>query len=174
MQKIASAGCAISEFPLGTMPNRENFPRRNRLISGLALGVLVVEATLQSGSLITANYALEQNKEVFAVPGNITSSNSEGTNRLIQQGAKAVTGSTDIVEELAPLLRGFIRTEQRQRTAISAEEEKICSTLSSEARHVDLVSREAELPVSKVLDLLLALELKGVVRQSSGKRFYLA
>jgi DNA processing protein len=174
MQKIATAGCAISEFPLGTMPNRENFPRRNRLISGLSLGVLVVEATLKSGSLITANYALEQNKEVFAVPGNITSSNSEGTNRLIRQGAKVVTGTTDIIEELAPLLRGFIRMQHRQTAAISAEEEKICSALSSEARHIDLVSRETELPVSKVLDLLLSLELKGVVRQSSGKRFYLA
>jgi DNA processing protein len=174
MQKIAAAGCAISEFPLGTMPNRENFPRRNRLISGLSLGVLVVEATLKSGSLITANYALEQNKEVFAVPGNITSSNSEGTNRLIRQGAKVVTGTTDIIEELAPLLRGFIRMQHRQTAAISAEEEKICSALSSEARHIDLVSRETELPVSKVLDLLLSLELKGVVRQSSGKRFYLA
>jgi DNA processing protein len=174
MQQIAAAGCAISEFPLGTMPNRENFPRRNRVISGLALGVLVVEATPQSGSLITAQYALEQNREVFAVPGNITSSNSEGTNRLIRQGAKIVTGTADIIEELAPLLRGFIRMQHRQTTAISAEEERICSTLSSEARHIDLVSRETQLPVSKVLDLLLSLELKGVVRQSSGKRFYLA
>jgi DNA processing protein len=174
LQKIAAEGCAISEFPLGTIPNRENFPRRNRLISGLALGVLVVEATLQSGSLITANYALEQNKEVFAVPGTITSSNSEGTNRLIQQGAKIVTRTTDIIEELAPLLRGFIRMHHRQTAALSADEEMICRALSSEARHIDLVSRETQLPMSKVLDLLLSLELKGIVRQSSGKRFYLA
>jgi DNA processing protein len=174
MEKIAGAGCAMSEFPPGTMPNRENFPRRNRLISGLALGVLVVEATLDSGSLITENYALEQNKEVFAVPGNITSSNSDGTNSLIKQGAKLVTEAKDIVEELAPLLRGSIRMQHREAAAISADEERICSALSREARHIDLVSRQADLPVSTVLDLLLSLELKGVVRQSGGKRFYLA
>jgi DNA processing protein len=174
MEKIVCAGCAISEFPPGTMPNRENFPRRNRLISGLALGVLVVEATLESGSLITANYALEQNKDVFAVPGNITSVNSEGTNRLIKQGARPVTETTDIIEELAPLLRGFIRMQHGQTAALSAEEESICNALTQEARHIDLVSRETKLPVNKVLDLLLSLELKGVVRQSSGKRFYLA
>jgi DNA processing protein len=174
MEKIADAGCAISEFPPGTMPNRENFPRRNRLISGLAMGVLVVEATPESGSLITANYALEQNKEVFAVPGNITSANSEGTNRLIKEGAKAVTETGDIIEELAPLLRGFIKMQQRQAVSLPDEEERICSALTREARHVDPVSRETGLPVNRVLDLLLSLELKGVVRQSGGKRFYLA
>ncbi len=174
VERVAASGCAISEFPPGTMPNRENFPRRNRLISGLSLGVLVVEATLESGSLITANYALEQNKEVFAVPGNVTSPNSDGTNRLIKQGARIVTGTQDIIEELAPLLRGFIKMQHRQTTPLSQEEEKICNTLAREPRHIDPVSRETGLTVSRVLDLLLSLELKGVVRQTSGKRFYLA
>lgn len=175
MEKIVLSGCAISEFPPGTMPNRENFPRRNRLISGLSLGVLVVEATSDSGSLITANYALEQNKEVFAVPGQITSRNSEGTNGLIKQGAKVVSVSEDIIEELAPVLRGFIRKNDcRPPAEISEEEGRMCGFLAREPKHVDLLSRESGLPVHLILNLLLSLELKGVVRQSNGKRFYLA
>jgi DNA processing protein len=174
MEKIPESGCVISEFPPGTPPNKENFPRRNRLISGLSLGVLVIEATVESGSLITAEYAIEQNREVFAVPGNITSSNSEGTNRLIRQGAKMVLASDDIIEELAPMLKGFIRAEKRKVVDLSKDEDMLCNILSGEPKHIDLLSREAVLPANKVLDVLLSLELKGVVRQSSGKRFYLA
>ncbi len=174
MEKITLSGCAVSEFPPGTMPSRENFPRRNRLISGLSLGVLVVEATSQSGSLITANYALEQNKEIFAVPGQITSRNSDGTNGLIRQGAKVVLGADDIIEELAPVLRGFIRkSDCRPPVEISEDEGRICGLLTREPKHIDLLSRESALPVHTVLNLLLSLELKGVVRQSNGKRFYL-
>lgn len=174
MDKIVCSGCVISEFPPGTLPNKENFPRRNRLISGLSLGVLVVEAASDSGSLITANYALEQNKEVFAVPGNITSGNSEGTNSLIKQGAKIVLETNDIIEELAPVLKGFIRTKDRQSIDISEEEGKLCNILTREPRHIDLLSRETDLPVHTILDLMLSLELKGVVRQTGGKRFYLS
>jgi DNA processing protein len=173
-EKIASSGCVISEFLPGTLPSKENFPRRNRLISGLSLGVLVVEATAVSGSLITANYALEQNKEVFAVPGNITSGNSEGTNRLIKQGAKLVTSADDILEELAPMLRGFIKTKIRNAAVLLEEESGFCNFLTREPKHIDMISREAGLPVNKVLNLLLQLELKGIVRQSDGKRFYIA
>lgn len=174
LEKITLSGCAVSEFPPGTMPSRENFPRRNRLISGLSLGVLVVEATSQSGSLITANYALEQNKEIFAVPGQITSRNSDGTNGLIRQGAKVVLGADDIIEELAPVLRGFIRkSDCRSPVEISEDEGRICGFLTREPKHIDLLSRESALPVHAVLNLLLSLELKGVVRQSNGKRFYL-
>jgi DNA processing protein len=174
MEKIIFSGCTVSEFPPGTMPNRENFPRRNRLISGLSLGVLVVEATSDSGSLITANFALEQNKEIFAVPGQITSRNSDGTNGLIKQGAKVVLAADDIIEELAPVLRGFIRkSDCRPPVEISEEEGRICGFLTREPKHVDLISRESGLPVHTTLNLLLSLELKGIVRQSSGKRFYL-
>jgi DNA processing protein len=174
MEKIASAGCALSEFPPGTMPSKENFPRRNRLISGLSLGVLVVEATTDSGSLITANYAVEQNKEVFAVPGCITSRNSDGTNGLIRQGAKIVLGAADIIEELAPMLRGFIgRSGLRPDAEVSEEESRMCGFLTREPKHIDLLSRESELPVHAILNLLLSLELKGLVRQAGGKRFYL-
>jgi DNA processing protein len=174
MEKISASGCVISEFPTGTMPLRENFPRRNRLISGLSLGVLVVEATSDSGSLITARYAVEQNKEVFAVPGSITSANSEGTNRLIKQGAKIVTDTNDIIEELAPVLKGFIRMKNRQAPDMSDEERRLCTILTGEPKHIDLLSREAALPAQKALGILLSLELKGVVRQSNGKRFYLS
>jgi DNA processing protein len=173
MEKIAGAGCVISEFPPGTMPNRENFPRRNRLISGLSLGVLVVEAAADSGSLITAAYAAEQNKEIFAVPGSIFSENSEGTNGLIRQGAKVVLRTDDIIEELAPVLRGFMKMRSENTAEISPEEGVLCAALTREPRHVDVVSREATLPVHKTLELLLSLELKGLVRQTNGKRFYL-
>ena len=175
MERIAASGCVMSEFPPGTMPLKENFPRRNRLISGLSLGVLVVEATADSGSLITASYALDQNKEVFAVPGNITSENSVGTNALIRQGAKMVLTAEDIVEELTPMLRGFIKRKHgMQPVQLSDEEGKVCHCLTGEPKHVDMLSREVALPVHAILDILLSLELKGVVRQSGGKRFYLS
>ncbi|MBI5101102.1 MAG: DNA-protecting protein DprA [Nitrospirae bacterium] len=172
--KIAESGCALSEFLPGTLPNKENFPRRNRLISGLSMGVLVVEAAESSGSLITARFAVEQNKEVFAVPGNITSLNSEGTNSLIKQGAKLVLETRDVIEELAPVLKGFIKAENRLKAALSEDENRVCSNLSREPKHVDSLSREVKIPVHKMLELLLSLELKGVVRQSGGKRFYLS
>ncbi len=173
-ERIAYSGSVISEFLPGTLPNKENFPRRNRLISGLSLGILVVEATDNSGSLITAGYALEQNKEVFAVPGNITSRNSEGTNKLIKQGAKIVLKTDDIIEELAPVLKGYIRIKQKECSLLIGEESSLCTVLSREPKHVDLISRESGLSVNQLLNLLLSLELKGIVKQASGKRFYIA
>lgn len=174
MERIAASGCVISEFPPGTEPNRENFPRRNRLISGLSLGVLVIEATQDSGSLITANYALEQNREVFAVPGSIHSPSSKGTNELIKKGARLVQDSNDIIEELTPMLKGFIKKAKGGLTAeLTDEERRLCEILSGEPIHIDTISREFLLPSSRTLALLLNLELKGVVRQEEGKRFYL-
>ncbi|MEW6569805.1 MAG: DNA-processing protein DprA [Nitrospirota bacterium] len=174
MEKITYSGCVLSEFTPGTPPDKENFPRRNRIISGLCLGVLVVEATSDSGSLITAAYALDQNREVFAVPGSITSANSEGTNKLIRRGAILTRNAEDIIKELAPALKGFIRYREKVKMEISEEERELCTHLSGEPKQIDSISRESGLPTSRALAILLELELKGAVRQTSGKRFYLA
>ncbi len=174
MDKTISSGCVISEFPPGTPPDRENFPRRNRIISGLSLGVLVIEATSDCGSLITAGYALEQGREVFAVPGNITSPSSEGTNELIKRGATLTRKADDIVEELAPVLRGFIRSREKSKIEVTDEEKNLCNFLSGEPKHIDIISRESGLPTSKVLELLLGLELKGAIKQTAGNRFLLS
>ncbi|NTU42191.1 MAG: DNA-processing protein DprA, partial [Nitrospirales bacterium] len=159
----------------------ENFPKRNRLISGLSLGVVVTEATRDSGSLITARCALEQGREVFAVPGNILSRSSDGTNDLIKRGARLIQKTGDIIEELAPLLKGFMAETRKNekvgvspRLEINEEEKAICNTLGHEPRHIDLIARETGMPLSRLLSLLLDLEIKGIVRQAEGKRFYLA
>ena len=173
MERITDSGYVASEFPLGTKPNRENFPRRNRLISGLALGVVVIEAAAGSGALITADFALEQNREVFAVPGNVTSPNSAGTNELIKRGAKLIRNSDDILEELSPMLKGFVKARTKESTEITDDEKRLCDILTGEPMHIDALSRELSLPPAKALTLLLNLELKGIARQAEGKRFYL-
>jgi len=174
MERIAESGSVISEFPPGTPPDKENFPRRNRIISGLALGVLVVEATADSGALITARYAIDQGREVFAVPGNVTSLLSAGTNELIRRGATLIRDSRDIVEELRPVIKGFIRDTVRASIGVTEAEKGLCRFLSGEPKQVDDISRESGLPASKVLGVLLGLEMKGAVKQITGKRFYLS
>jgi DNA processing protein len=173
MERITASGYVVSEFPWGTEPNKENFPKRNRLISGLSMGVVVVEAAAGSGALITAGTALEQNREVFAVPGNITSPNSAGTNELIKRGAKLIRKADDIVEELAPMLRGFVKEKEGLKVDITEEEKKLCDILTGEPVHVDMLSRELSLSPAAALTTLLSLEIKGIVRQADGKRFYL-
>jgi DNA processing protein len=183
LKSLTHSGCVISEFPMGTPPNKEHFPRRNRLISGLSSGVLVVEAAVESGSLITAQYALEQGKEVFAVPGNITSKTSEGTNALIQSGAKLVQRVEDILEELPHHFRERlalsgktahdVRDRMSHGLAFSDEEKAICTVLSSDPKHIDSLVRETNIPAARLLGILLSLEMKGIVRQAEGKRFHL-
>jgi DNA processing protein len=174
MEHIAGSGCLISEFVPGTLPERENFPRRNRIISGLSMGVLVIEAARNSGALITAHYALEYGRDVFAVPGNITSHNSYGTNDLIRRGAILTRSADDIIRELAPVLKGFIKSKEKVTREITEEEQKLCVFLSGTPKQVDSISRDSGLPTPRVLGMLLGLELKGAVKQITGKRFYLA
>lgn len=175
MEAIESQGTVISEFPFGTRPNKENFPRRNRIISALSMGVIVVEATLDSGSLITVGYALEQGKEVFAVPGSVNSKNAKGTNELIKNGARLIETAGDVIEELRYQLTGILREEKQSVPDIdmSADEKTLYDLLSSEPKHIDTITRELNITSGKALSVLLNLELKGVVGQAVGKHFYL-
>jgi DNA processing protein len=177
MRAIESSGAVISEFPLGTPPNKENFPRRNRIISALSFGVVVVEAARDSGSLITAAYALDQGREVFAVPGNITSGNSRGTNDLIKKGAKLVESAEEVIEELRPQLKGVLREDAavpgKSLPEMTDDEKALYQYLDSEPKHIDTITREKSMTTGKALSLLLNLELKGVIRQTEGKRFSL-
>lgn len=170
--KIAESGVVLTEFPFSTPPEGVNFPSRNRVISGLSLGVVIIEASSDSGSLITASSALDQGREVFAVPGNITSRTSQGTNNLIKRGAKLVEGVDDILEEVLPQIEK--QKPKAIRPELTVEEEPIYNLLSYEPKHIDTITRESNLPSSKALSLLLNMELKGAIRQLPGKTFTVA
>jgi DNA processing protein len=162
---IMENGALLSEYPLGTKPRAENFPRRNRILSGLSLGVLVTEAGEGSGAMITAADALEQDREVFAVPGSILSPASGGTNRLIQKGeAKLVQRYTDILEELN-LMAVERQIEMREILPESETEAVLLKQLSAEPAHIDEVCRKSGLPAATVSGTLAMMELKGMVRQ---------
>jgi len=179
MKEITDKGAVISEYLPGTPPAPFNFPARNRIISGTSLGVVVVEANNRSGSLITAHFALDQGREVFAVPGNVGSLNSIGTNKLIKDGAKMVTGIDDILEELkiyknaknnnysVPGNTGWIVD------TLDSEEKKILECLFLESMHMDLIVRKTGLCIQNVNSMLVMMELKGMVEQMPGKIFRL-
>jgi len=172
--KIIEQGAVLSEFPMGSPPEGGHFPKRNRIISGLSMGVVVVEAGPDSGSLITANFALEQGREVFAIPGNVGAGGSRGTNRLIKDGAKLVESSEDILEEILPQWkREKERIEEvKPRGPELSEEEKILYEMLGETPlHIDAMIRESKFEPGKVSSLLLDLELKGVISQWPGKCF---
>jgi DNA processing protein len=173
-RRISENGAVISELPVGTRPMAFNFPARNRLISGLSLGVVVVEATEKSGSLITAALALEQGREVFAVPGEAGASRSRGAHQLIRQGAKLVESVNDIIEEIAPQLvqrTGSLPVPRARTLPTNAGENtrKILILLQDNPLHVDQVIERSGLPAAQVLGILLDLELQGFIRQSPGK-----
>jgi len=186
--EIAGSGAVLTEFAPGTAPFATNFPRRNRIISGLALGVVVVEAAEDSGSLITARLALEQGREVFAVPGPIDAPTSRGPHGLLKQGAKLVETVDDIVEELlsqletmrTPLSQDFVATGAGRRRPfapkppdLSPEEQVVLRVIGREPRHLDDLTEQSRLPAAEVTRILLGLELKALVHQLPGQQYCL-
>jgi DNA processing protein len=172
-RRVMQQGALVSEYPLGTRPKPDNFPRRNRIMSGISLGVLVIEAGETSGALITANMALEQNREVLAVPGSILSPASRGTNHLIQEGAKLVRSYRDILEELN-LTAVAQQIEMKEIIPESDTEALLLKQLSGEPTHIDEVCRSSGLPVSTVSSTLAIMELKGLVRAVGAMKYVLA
>ena len=179
-EQICEKGALVSEFPMDTPPYRFNFPRRNRVICGLSLGVLVVEASERSGSLITASFSLDENRELFAIPGQADSRTSMGTNNLIKQGAKLVEDVDDIIIEIENSLRykNIPKKKTEQSIAIpdsvlTDDEKRIKSFLSYEPLYIDELARKSNMSVSKINSLLLSLELKNVIKELPGKNFVL-
>jgi len=186
---VEGGGAIVSELPLGTQPLAENFPTRNRILSGLCLGVVIVEAAEKSGSLITARMALEQNRQVFAVPGSPLTGKTRGSNRLIRDGAKLVECVEDVIEEIAPQMTGFRKEPEKSAESLnnlevaspsnfaqaSDEDRVILRQLKQGAKlHVDSLIEASGLTPQAVLRLLLELELRGLVAQHPGKLFSLA
>jgi DNA processing protein len=175
---IVAAGAVVSQFPMGTPPLPYHFPARNRVIAGLTLGTVVVEAAARSGSLITARCAGELGREVYAVPGSVSSPGSQGTHALIQDGAKLVQGWEDVVAEWPPEWRRALRAAGAPAPAAGVEagtmeprERAILALLGDEPVAVDVVVAETGLPASQVSSGLTALELLGLARRVGGQRF---
>jgi DNA processing protein len=162
--RIIENGALISDYPLGTPPEGPNFPPRNRIISGLSLGTIVVEAGLRSGALITSDFALEQGRDVFAVPGNILSPASAGCNRLLRDGAALVSEVRDILETLQ-LVQVTEKQSAREILPENATEAALWAELSAEPSHLDDIARKTSLPVELVSSTLVMMELKGMTRQ---------
>jgi DNA processing protein len=167
---ISEGSLLISEFPLGTIPLKHNFPMRNRIIAGLSLATIVTEAAIRSGALITAREAMEQGREVFALPGNIFSPVSEGPHKLLSQGANLVTKSDDILEALDfKRLSSYISNVKP--AAESPSEEKILTALSREALHIDELKRLSGLDISLLSSTLILLEIRGAIRNLGANRY---
>lgn len=167
-EKIIEQGALISEFPLGTLPHKYNFPRRNRIISGLSLGVLVVEGGIKSGAMITAHFALEQGREVFAIPGAINREKSEGPNSLIKEGAKIVTRIEDLLEELPFWAK---KVEKKKRDNIPDRYREIIDFLKDDPKTIDQISSRFNIGLSELSFLLIDLESKKEVESVGGGKF---
>ncbi len=166
-------GAVLSEYPLDTKPQGKNFPARNRIISGLSLGTIVVEGAIKSGAMITAKYAVEQDREVFAVPGFVNSPASAGPNRLIQQGAKLITCVEDVLEEIQ-VEQAVHQQAFQMALPESAEEAALLPVLSREPQHVDVLALQSKLPSRQVSSTLTLLELKGMVQHVGGMKYVIA
>lgn len=171
--EIAEKGVIISEYPLGSKPDAQNFPKRNRIISGLSLGCIVVETALSGGAMQTAAFSLDQNREVFALPGNLGVRQSEGTNMLIQKGeAKLVRNGEDVLVELELKLKPVIgKNIPKPQVGLNLFEEKILTSLQEEPLHIDNISSLTAMATSECLVHLLSLEFKGLIKQLPGKVF---
>ncbi len=173
-ERIAKQGAVYSEYIPGTNPDKAFFPERNRIISGLSEAIIVIEAGAKSGALITAEHAIEQGRELFAVPGSPDALTSLGTNSLIKKGARLLTGIQDLFDDL-PRLAGKVSAKRFQSLPdLTDMERKMIALLAEGPVQIDNLSRSANLTVSEVLEYMLALELKGVVQELSGKRFMLS
>lgn len=169
-QAMMAQGALVSEYPMGTPPEASNFPPRNRIISGLSLAVVVVEAGQRSGALITAKFAADQGRDVFAVPGSILQPSSAGCNALIQEGASPLLSVTDLLDQLH-LERAAVQKEARQTIPTDPTERRLLEHLNSEPVHLDDIVRETAMPAAQVSGLLAMMELKGVVRQVSSMKY---
>ncbi|WP_069997566.1 DNA-processing protein DprA [Cellulosilyticum sp. I15G10I2] len=173
---IAQKGCVISEYDLDTPPLPYQFPKRNRIISGMSMGILVVEADIKSGSLITANLALEHNRDVFAIPGNINSKLSSGTNELIRNGAKCVTKIDDIIEEFPLYIKTKMGTLQKNtlkndNCKLAQDESIVYAYLSQSPINLNELFKNTELPYEIVYPSLIKLEIKGLIKRLPGERY---
>lgn len=175
-EQISENGALISEFPIDTIPDRANFPKRNRIISGLSLGVVVVEAAQRSGSLITATFALEQGRLVFAVPGRADSVKSEGTHNLLREGAILVQKVEDIICEIEPML-GELKLEKRKipfkKIDLPENEEKLFRFITRDGIHIDELIQKSNLPAGTVNAILLKLQLRSLIKECPGKIYVL-
>lgn len=178
--EIASSGAVVSEFPMAALPLPYNFPRRNRVISGLSRGVIVVEAAEKSGALITADFALEQGREVYAIPGMVDSPTSQGVHNLIKQGAKLVTCIEDILEDLCPQLAAEKPpaepclpppAPEMPSSGLSDEERRLLGYMTDHPMHIDQLQERYGAPIGSMTRVLLGLELKHLIRQLPGKLF---
>jgi DNA processing protein len=169
-EKMMSSGAIISDYAPGTPPDSANFPPRNRIISGLSMAVVVVEAGETSGALITAQFAIDQGREVFAVPGNILALQSKGTNRLIQEGARPLLGAQDVLDVLN-LERVTEQRAVRKVLPSDSVERQLMGVLSQEPLHVDEIRNQTGLSIDRVSATLVMMELKGLVRQVGGMNY---
>lgn len=174
---IAQNGALVSEYPPGTPPLRMNFPRRNRIISGLAAGVLVVEAARNSGSLITARFALEQSREVFAIPGSIHNPLAKGCHALIREGAKLVETAEHVLEELTHLITlspsPTVNLDQApEQLNLTPEYQRLLAIMDYDPQPIDGLIEQSQIPVATITSMLLTLELQGIVASTSGARYF--